>query len=233
MIKLNCKICNNEFGDFRGFATHIMRSHKISTKEYYNKFIKSLDEGFCKVCKVETGFENLNKGYRHTCSQKCSRKLMSSPEVREKSKQTCLNRYNVENPGSLDWVKKKISDTQKERLLDPKEIEKISIATKLAMQRPEVRQNFLNAVQKPKTKLTKKKMSVAGKQKFINDPTLKVRLYTEKRNEKLSKSKKHYWATHPEERKRIMDIWKDRKETTLEVKMYKFLENNKIKFEKK
>ena len=74
---------------------------------------------------------------------------------------------------------------------------------------------------------------MAGKQKFINDPTLKSRLYTKERNEKLSKSKKHYWNTHPEERKRIMNIWKDRKETSLEVKMYKFLEDNKIKFEKK
>lgn len=233
MTKLNCKICNGIFDNFRGFATHIMRSHKISTKEYYDKFMKFINEGFCKSCQKQTKFNNLNRGYRTTCSQLCSRKLMSSIEVREKSKKTCLEKYGVENVGGLDWVKEKISNTQKERLLNPKEREKISIATKKAMQKEDVKQNHLNAVRKPKSKETIKKMSNAGKQKFINDLTLKDRIYTEERNEKVSKSKKHYWETHPEERKRIMDIWKKRSETSLEKKMYDFLIKNNIQFEKR
>ena len=233
MTNLKCKMCGHDYSGFVGLGTHIIRFHKISTKEYYDKFIKFSNEGFCKSCKNSTEFKTLSEGYRPTCSQICSRKLMNSEEVRKKVKWTCLQRYGVENPGSLDWVKKKISTTQIERLLDPKERENISITTTLAMQRPEVKKNHLDAVRKLKSKETIKRMSVSGKQKFINDPTLKDRLYTEERNEKLSKSKKHYWKTHPEERKRIMDIWKKRSETSLETKIYKFLENNRIQFEKR
>jgi very-short-patch-repair endonuclease len=158
---------------------------------------------------------------------------MSSPEVREKYKQICLEKYGVENAGSLDWVKKKISETQTERMLDPQEREKISIATKIAMQRDGVKKNHLTAVRKPKSKETLERMAASSKQKFINDPTLKDRIYTEKRNENISKSKKIYWATHPEERKRIMDIWKKRSETKLEIKMYDFLLKSGIRFEKR
>jgi len=259
MTNLKCKICNRDCNGFVSLGTHIIRSHKISTKKYYDKFMKSLDEGFCKSCKGQTEFKTLSEGYRPTCSQSCSRKLMFSEEARKKSKQTCLERYGVENPSSLYWVKKKISNTQRERLLDPKEREKISIATKIAMKKPDVRQKFFAAVKKPKSKETIKKMSDAGKQKFINDPTLKDRLYTTERNEKISDFKTEYWKTHPEEKERVGNIWKllkekdetkwrkhllrasqlgfnkifhDGGETKLEKKMYKFLDLNNIKYQK-
>ena len=233
MENQKCKICDREFGSFSGLATHIMCSHKTSVKEYYDKFLKSTTEGFCKSCNSPTKFHNLKIGYRTTCSQNCSRKLMSSPEVRAKYKRTCLEKYGVENAASLDWVKKKNSDSHLQIMSDPKERKKISIATKEAMQRDDVKQNHLLAVRRTKSKETIQKMSNVAKQKFIDDPTLKSRMFTPERNKKISDTKKIYWATHPEERRRIMDIWKKKSETKLETKMYSFLKLTGIRFEKR
>lgn len=230
---LKCKICGRNCKNFGSIATHVMRSHNISVKEYYDRFMKSPNEGICKSCQKQTEFKTLTKGYRTTCSQKCSRQLMSSVEARTKARQTLMKKYGVENAGSLDWVKKKISVAHIQRLSDPKEREKISTATKAAMQRPDVRQKFLSAIKQPKSDETRKKLSDSAKQRFINDPHLKEKLYTVERNKKISESKKEYWKTHPEERKRIMDIWKKRSETKLETKMYNFLSTSNIQFQKR
>jgi len=68
---MNCKICNKKIKSFNGLGTHISRIHKISTKEYYNKFLKKENEGICE-CGKETNFNNINIGYREFCSIKCA-----------------------------------------------------------------------------------------------------------------------------------------------------------------
>lgn len=256
---LKCQICNRDCKNFVSLGIHLIRSHKVVGKEYYDKFMKSSDEGFCKSCQKQTEFKNLREGYRTTCSQDCSRRLMSSPEIRKKYKQVCLEKYGVENASSLDWVKKKNSDTHFQLMSNPNEQEKISIATKEAMQRDDVKQNHLIAVRKLKSEETIQKMSDAAKQRFINDPTLKDRIYTSERNDKVSDAKVEYWKTHPEEKKRVSNIWKVWKErdedgwrkhlleagkrgfkklfngtgeTKLEKKMYAFLTEHSIKHQR-
>lgn len=149
------------------------------------------------------------------------------------------------------------------KLLDSRDSEyrqKISIATKEAMQRDDVKQNHLNAVRSPKSKETHNRMSVASKQKFINDPTLKDRIYTAERNKKISDFKTEYWEQHPEEKQRVGSIWKLWKErdevgwrkhlmeaskkgfekifaphgdTSLERRLYSMLESEQIYYKKK
>ena len=34
-----CKICNKELGS-KGISSHLRRQHKISNKEYYDKYLK-------------------------------------------------------------------------------------------------------------------------------------------------------------------------------------------------
>ena len=46
-----CKICNEKH-DLR---THL-KVHGITSKEYYDRFIKKPDEGICPVCGKETKF---------------------------------------------------------------------------------------------------------------------------------------------------------------------------------
>lgn len=64
----SCQICKKIFKDLK----HHLIFHKISTKEYYNKYLKKEDEGKCFLCNAETGFLSINKGYRTFCSKRCS-----------------------------------------------------------------------------------------------------------------------------------------------------------------
>ena len=63
-----CKICNEEV---ECLSKHL-RSHKILTKEYYDKYIKQENEGICLYCGKETRFIGLMYGYRKHCSNKCA-----------------------------------------------------------------------------------------------------------------------------------------------------------------
>jgi len=137
------------------------------------------------------------------------------------------------------------------------EKKKISIATKKAMTKPDVRKKFLDAIKKPKSVETIKKLSNSAKQRFIKNPLLKDKIYTKKRNKKISISKKKYWKTA--DKTHISNLWKrlkekdenkwkrhllkasqlgfkkmfsDGGETKLEKRMYEFLEKNNIQYQK-
>lgn len=64
-----CKICGKEY---KQLGNHV-RKHNIFLKEYYDKFIKTKDEGLCNYCGQPTKFYNdLSKGYSKYCSNRCS-----------------------------------------------------------------------------------------------------------------------------------------------------------------
>lgn len=83
-MKLNlsykCKECGADFKTHVGLVYHIVNDHAIQVKEYYEKYIKSEDEGKCALCGKPTYFLDLRKGYRKFCSR------------------TCNNKYNHQNP---------------------------------------------------------------------------------------------------------------------------------------
>ena len=72
-----CKICNEKH-DLR---THL-KVHSITSKEYYDRFIKKPDEGICPVCGKETKFLGITKGYRTWCSNKCHQNDLTATENR-------------------------------------------------------------------------------------------------------------------------------------------------------
>lgn len=72
MIK--CKLCEREFKLNNLLSRHISKDHNICKKEYYDKYLKKKDEGYCKECGKITKFENLNFGYHEFCSKQCSSK---------------------------------------------------------------------------------------------------------------------------------------------------------------
>lgn len=73
-IKYICKLCNKEFDGTRNFTGHL-KLHKISSREYYDKFLKKPDDGICQVCGKPTVFFKFANGYRKTCSDECYRQL--------------------------------------------------------------------------------------------------------------------------------------------------------------
>jgi len=69
-MKIICKICSKECQGYRGLTSHL-RKHKIKAKQYYDKYLKVNDEDVCNLCKKETDFISLEKGYEEFCSKKC------------------------------------------------------------------------------------------------------------------------------------------------------------------
>jgi len=107
---MKCEICKREYKNFKSLGVHISRTHKISTKEYYDKFLKKENEGICSECGIEkeTTFTDIRNGYQKYCTHKCSN---SSKEKQEKSKQTNLERCGAKYPSQSEETRKKINQT--------------------------------------------------------------------------------------------------------------------------
>ena len=62
-MKIECKICGKEFR-----STNHLQSHKISTKQYYDKYIlKNEADKLCPICGKEKRFKNIIEGYEYNC----------------------------------------------------------------------------------------------------------------------------------------------------------------------
>lgn len=60
MIMTICRICGKDV-DIR---THI-KVHKLTSKEYYDEYIKKENEGICPICGKETKFLGILQGKSH------------------------------------------------------------------------------------------------------------------------------------------------------------------------
>ena len=106
MIK--CVLCNHESSTYNGLGIHIKMTHHLSTKEYYDLFMKQPGEGICPVDGKETPFLKLSKGYQKHCCAKCAQLNLIT---REKIKETNLERYGEETPLKLDCVREKTNES--------------------------------------------------------------------------------------------------------------------------
>lgn len=66
-----CQICNKEYISIKALSSHIRQSHNISSKEYYDSYMKKENEGICLTCKKSTQFASLSSGYYSYCCNKC------------------------------------------------------------------------------------------------------------------------------------------------------------------
>ena len=80
-----CKITGKEFNSFRGFCNHL-RTLKLTSKEYYDTYHKTEDEGFCSECNAKTTYHSF--AYKRYCSDACSNKSNSH-------RSAVANRFNV------------------------------------------------------------------------------------------------------------------------------------------
>lgn len=72
---VKCEICEKILPIHR-FTNHPKMAHKISIKEYYDKYLKKEKDGLC-LCGKPTKFFSLINGYRQFCSVKCLTKNIS------------------------------------------------------------------------------------------------------------------------------------------------------------
>jgi len=135
--KTRCKICNKKFKDTNTLVRHFMREHHYRSKQYYDEFYKSKNDGFCLYCHKPLPYHTLNKGYRKVCfNKKCELKhnqhagRLASKKIKEKYgvscpmhvdkfkrklEQTNLDRYGIKYPISLKSTKEKMEKTNVER----------------------------------------------------------------------------------------------------------------------
>ncbi len=106
--KLVCKICGFKAKHPMSLSLHVVKEHKLKSKEYYDKYLKKAQEGICFTCGKETKFWNINKGYRKHCSRECTD---NSQYVRDKRANTNLERYGVINVYQNEDIKNKIKET--------------------------------------------------------------------------------------------------------------------------
>lgn len=102
-----CKICNVECKSYKSLSLHIIKNHKITIQQYYDKFLKKINEGVC-YCNNKTTFQNIRIGYAKFCSMKC---LASCSEILEKRSQTYKNKTGWTNPSQNPEIKKKKEET--------------------------------------------------------------------------------------------------------------------------
>lgn len=125
-----CKICGKEFDTEKAMSWHV-KHHNLTNKDYYDKYIKSPNEGICLTCGKPTKFVSMKSGYRHHCNKNCmnqdktvqTKRLNTniekygyatsffSKETQDKVKQTIQLKYGVSNPYAADAVKQKIKKT--------------------------------------------------------------------------------------------------------------------------
>ena len=108
---MTCVLCHKDVG-LKGFSTHLKAKHSLTTRDYYDTYLKKPDEGICKVCGKPTSYKNITIGYVDHCSNKCAQ---SDPDIMEKKTQTCLFKYGVDNAYKSETIKQKIKNTMLER----------------------------------------------------------------------------------------------------------------------
>jgi hypothetical protein len=119
-----CKICGKKCANYRGLVSHL-KVHKITSKEYYDKFLRKNGEGICPVCGRETSFVSINIGYHKFCSQKCSHSEKYSPmfgkhHTEETKKKMSAARKGEKHPNygkhCSEKTKQKISQSKKGKM---------------------------------------------------------------------------------------------------------------------
>lgn len=72
-----CKVTGKEYNSLRGFLNHL-RTLKMTSKEYYDIYIKESNEGIC-YCGEETKFDNFK--YNKFCSDVCANKSENKRKI--------------------------------------------------------------------------------------------------------------------------------------------------------
>ena len=102
-----CKICGKEYKSYKSLGLHI-RAHNLSSKDYYDIYLKKPNEDKCVVCGKSTRYINISHGYMSHCSIRCSQ---IDPETQDKIKQTNQKKYGCDCVFQNKKIKQKIQDS--------------------------------------------------------------------------------------------------------------------------
>lgn len=133
---LKCLVCNNyEATSKQDFNNHIVHTHNMKSKEYYDTFLKVDGEDNCSTpdCPNPTTFRDMWYGYNKHCCKRCTSR---DPAVQKQMKDTCKEKYGTEFAFQAEEVKSKIKASNLEHFgvecsLQSKEVQEKCKATNL------------------------------------------------------------------------------------------------------
>src|ERR1035437_8789720 len=132
-----CQICNNFNSEsFLSFTTHLTRRHKISSKLYYDQYLKKINDGFCEICLTPTKYNTLRLGYFKYCSAKCSN---NSSDVQEKKRQKNIQNCGFDNPSKSKEIQDKKIHTSRDHYGTDHPMQSKNIQEKSSLTNLEVR----------------------------------------------------------------------------------------------
>lgn len=105
MIK--CLICSGEYKNPKALSSHLNLSHKISSKQYFDTFIKTETDSICIFCGGKTNYRNFTVGYLKTCSKKC--------DILYKKKNNLLPKYWLGKTQPQEMIIKRINNTDQKQ----------------------------------------------------------------------------------------------------------------------
>ena len=106
---MKCEISGKEFNKGHNWT------HHLTTKEYYDTYLRIPTDGFCKVCNMPTNWHAQKFCYDEYCVQHKPRKIHSSYNNREQAIQTCKERFNGKlNSGAWSTRNKNLDQFEKD-----------------------------------------------------------------------------------------------------------------------
>lgn len=100
-----CKICNEEHPPL-GMPSHCKAKHNLTVHQYYDKYLKELNEDKCVICGKPTKFTTITNGYGRFCSKTCQNMWQKTDEYKKKINQTI--QYNKTHRAGKNSKTKKI-----------------------------------------------------------------------------------------------------------------------------
>jgi hypothetical protein len=118
-----CEECGKLCKTLHGFGHHISCNHDL--KKYFDTWLKEENDNICVICGNKTQLHvKILYGYRNTCCKKCenenrrnsviSANNQNKDKILQKRKDTCIKKYDVDNPFKSETIKKKIKKTTEE-----------------------------------------------------------------------------------------------------------------------
>ena len=166
-----CKICDKSMS-YKSIGSHL-KTHNITLKEYYDKFLKSNNEGICLTCGKQTNFHNIKNGYFKFCNRACVNNnidiqnkikqvminkygkpyVFQNKELLDKREKTYLEKYGVNNPLKNNKIKEKCKQTciKKYGVDNPQKNEYIKAKTKITNDLKYNSNNYHNILKRQKT----------------------------------------------------------------------------------
>ena len=104
---IQCKICLMPFEKVHAFTNHLRFVEKITSREYYDRYIKQESEEICYCGKIKK-FDSVLKGYLKYCTPKCAAR---DPNLKEAKRETLIRTTGFDNPQKNPKTKEKTKKT--------------------------------------------------------------------------------------------------------------------------